>query len=127
MPPISKAVNGEVGVAMMSHFWKRFFVLLDDQGAHFLRFSVVGVLVAGREHIGAEHDAPFDFRAKPFLAGEVIDFIQGCRSCRPFSIADAVKAGEIGGGFGRGQDVVDGNRIFGDVEIDIDDGAALIF
>ena len=35
-----------------------------DQGAHFLRLPVIGVVIAGRKRVGAQHDAPLDLGAK---------------------------------------------------------------
>ena len=35
-----------------------------DQRAHLLRPEVVGVVVAGRQHVGADHDAPLDLACR---------------------------------------------------------------
>ena len=35
-----------------------------DERAHLLRLDVVGVVVAGREHVGADQDAPAHLRAE---------------------------------------------------------------
>jgi len=43
-----------------------------DEGADFLRGQVIGVVIAGREHIGADHDPAADFVAKAFGAGVLI-------------------------------------------------------
>jgi len=32
-----------------------------DQRPYLLRLQVIGIVIAGREHIGADHDAPADF------------------------------------------------------------------
>ncbi len=39
-----------------------------DQPAHLLRLQVVGVVVAVREHVGADQDAPLHFGAEAFGA-----------------------------------------------------------
>jgi hypothetical protein len=44
------------------------FVILSNQRTHLLRFQIVGIVVARTQDIRAEHDAPFDLRAKPLRA-----------------------------------------------------------
>src|SRR4051812_15421679 len=55
-------------------FCKTVLKVLLDQGADFLRAQVIGVVIAGREHIGTDHDAAADFVAKPLGAGLLVQF-----------------------------------------------------
>src|SRR5918992_4447769 len=43
--------------------------VLNDQGAHFLRLAVVGVVVAGRKRVGPEHDPALHFGAETLRPG----------------------------------------------------------
>ena len=47
-----------------------------DQGAHLLRLAVIGIVIAGGEGVGAQHDAPLDLRAKALAAGVAEDVPQ---------------------------------------------------
>ena len=84
-----------------------------DEGADFLGAAVVGVVVAGGEHVGAEDDAAFHFGAEAFLAGFFVEIEDVGGVGGAVAVADAVEAGEVGGGFGRGDDVVGGDGVFG--------------
>src|SRR3984957_3864000 len=46
--------------------------ILLDQRADLLRAQIIGVVIAGREHIGADHDAAGHFVAKPLGGGGLI-------------------------------------------------------
>src|SRR5215813_12672606 len=46
--------------------------VLLDQRAHFLRTQIICVVVAGGEHIGADHHPPAHFSAKAIAAGLLI-------------------------------------------------------
>ena len=49
----------------------------DDEGADLLRLAVVGVVVAGRQRVGAEHDAALDLGAEARRAGRHHHLIRG--------------------------------------------------
>ena len=73
---------------------------------------VVGVVVAGGEGVGADEDAPFGFVAEGFAAAFAVHFLQVFCLRAAVAVAHAVVAREVRGGFGRGDDVVGGNRRF---------------
>src|SRR5512134_2188758 len=50
------------------HLLKGSLKVLLDQRAHLLRLEIIGVVVAGAEGVGAQHDATLDFWAKTFTA-----------------------------------------------------------
>ena len=62
--PSSKATPGEVGVAIDVEARERRREVLGDLRAHALGLPVVGVVVAARERVGAEHDAALDLGAE---------------------------------------------------------------
>src|SRR5205814_10682614 len=80
-----------------------------------LRLDVVGVVVAGRERVRAEDHPALDLRAEAFAAGAAIRLEQ-VGSLDAQAVADAVVAGEVRGGFGRLDDVVDGEAVVGQRE-----------
>ena len=83
-----------------------------DQGADLLRLDVIGVVIAGREHIGADHHTPLHFAPKTFGAGHLVhvgDVLAGL----PEAVLHAVIAGEIGRGLRRGDNVIGRQGIFG--------------
>lgn len=82
--------------------------VLSDQGSHLLRAEVIGVVVTAAEHVGAEDDAAFDFGAEPRAAGEFVHFGR-IAAGDAGAVADAVEAGEVGGGFGGSDDVIGGD------------------
>jgi hypothetical protein len=59
--PMRKAVVGVSGSDHV-HLGRRASKSCLDEGAHLLGLEVVGVVIAGGEGIGAQHDAPFDLR-----------------------------------------------------------------
>src|SRR6266545_6762902 len=72
--------------------------ILLDQGADFLRAQIIGVVIAGGKHIGADHDAAADFVAKTLGAGVLVQFAD--RTARHAqAVAHAVVAREVGRGF----------------------------
>ena len=56
LAPSSKATPGAVGVTMKSNVSQACVEVARDQRADLLRAAVVGVVVAGGERVGAEHD-----------------------------------------------------------------------
>ena len=77
----------------------------DDQRAHPLGLAVVGVVVAGRQGVGAEHDPALDLGAEAGGAGRAVhggDVV----AVDPQAVAHAVVAGQVARRLGRGDEVV---------------------
>src|SRR5262245_54208732 len=94
--------------------------VLLDQRAHLLGAQVIGVVIAGREYIGADHDAAAHFRAKPLRASVLVhvdDVLAGFTQ----AVAHAVIAREVGGSLRRGHNVVGRQRVFGVRQRDLDE------
>ena len=77
----------------------------DDQRADLLGLAVVGVVVAGRQGVGAEHDAALHLGAEAGRAGAVVHLARG-GGVDPQAVADAVVAGQVARRLGRGDEVV---------------------
>src|SRR5262249_7769603 len=82
-----------------------------DQGAYLLRLAVVSVVITRGEHVGAEHDASFDFRSKTFFTSFAIHLPQLGRVFRAKSITNTIESREIRRRFGSGDDVVNRDRV----------------
>ncbi len=83
-----------------------------DQRPDPLRLPVVGVVVAGGERVGAEHDPALDLVAEAGGAGVLVhrrEVVGGDADAE----ADAVEAGQVGGGLGRREHVVGGDAVLG--------------
>ena len=63
-----------------------------------------------RQHIGADHDAAFDFAAETFGAGLFIHVGQIAVFRRAVAVAHAIEARQVAGGFRRRQHIVGGDR-----------------
>ena len=74
--PAAKAAVGAVGVSSTSHFSKACLKSRAISGADLLGLLVVGVVVAGRQHVGADHDAPAHFLAEARAAGVLVHLDQ---------------------------------------------------
>ncbi len=74
--PSANAALGAVGVSSTSHCLKAFFEVAGDQRAHLAGLGEIGVVEAGREHIGADDDAALHFRAEAGSAGRRIHVLQ---------------------------------------------------
>ena len=83
-----------------------------DQRAHLLRLLVVGVVVAGRQHVRAEQDAARDFGAEAARARRLVHAAQAV-AFDAQSVSHAVEAREVRRRLGRRDDVVDRNREVG--------------
>ena len=97
--------------------------LLRDQAAHLLRLDVVGVVVAVREHVGADQDAALGFGAEALaLLGHVLNVgvVLGA-----VAVANAVKARQVRARLGAGNDVVDRHAEPRIGKLDVDDLGAL--
>src|SRR5262249_22258057 len=76
-------------------FGKDFFEIALDQRAYLLCAQVVGVVIAGRKHVGADHDAPAHLLAETARA-RVLVHVGDVASGNAQTIAHAVVAREIG-------------------------------
>src|ERR1035438_4564605 len=85
----------------------------DDQGAHLLGLAVVGVVVAARQGVGAEHDPALDLSAEPLRTGERHDLLgaAGAVVADPQAVPHAIEPGQVGRGFAGRDQVVSGKRV----------------
>ena len=91
-----------------------------DARPDLLGLQVIGVVIAGRQHIGADHDAARDLGPEALRAGRLVHPGQAAAVRRDAqAIAHPVIAGEIGGGLGRGDNIVSRQRIFGHRQADV--------
>ena len=93
---------------------------VDDETAQVLGFFVVGIVVAGAEHVGAKQNAALDLFAEALAAGFADHFVDVVVVWRFVAVADAVVAAEVGGGLCAGQNVIDRQRVLqlGNGELD---------
>ncbi len=86
--------------------------IVADEPADFEGLEIIGVVVAGREGVVAQHDAAFDFVAEAFAARGGVHVDQAVELLGPVAVMDAVVAGQVAGRLGRGDQVVRGDRVF---------------
>ena len=77
-----------------------------NEAANLLCLAVVGVVITGRQCIGADHDAALHFLAKAFAACSLVHVFEIDRVFAAITIAHAIEAGEVGRCFGRGYNVI---------------------
>ena len=94
------------------------------QRAHLLGAAVVGVVVAGRERVGADHDAPLDLGAEALAARALVHVEQVGRVGAAVAVAHAVEARQVRARLGRRDDVVRRQRVLGVRQADLDARAA---
>ena len=80
--PMLERDVGAVGPTITSHVartraWKSSAI----SGARFCALQVVGVVVAVRQHVGADHDAALDLGAEALAARALVHVVQVARSC----------------------------------------------
>src|SRR6266478_9642432 len=92
------------------HLGKGVAEILRDQRTHLLPFQVIGIVVACRKHIRSKDDAAFHLSAKPGAPSFPIHRKQRV-PVHAQPVAHPVVARQVRTGLGRGDDVVDGNRI----------------
>ena len=101
---------------------ERAFEVALDQGADLLRAHVIGVVVAGREHVGADHQPPAHFGAEAAGAGLLVEVDDvGGRLAQ--AVAHAVVAREIARGLGRRDYIISGQRMARVGQADVDDAS----
>ena len=95
--PIPKATNGEVGDTSTSACSKAAREVAGDQRADLLRLPVVGVVVAGRQRVRADHDAALHLGAEARLAGQRHDVLERVHPvvADPQAVAHRVEAGQV--------------------------------
>ena len=101
--PSGNATVGDVGETSTSNRSSAAACSRQDHRPHLLRLAVVGVVVAGRERVGAEHDPPLRLVAEALVA-RPLDHLAESRRRHAQPVTDAVVAGQVGGRFsGRDQ------------------------
>ncbi len=80
--PMAKAADGVVGVRITSTFLKASVKSRRISAAQPLRLQVIGVVIAGRQHIGADQDAALHLGAEAVGAGVLIHLVQRRRPAR---------------------------------------------
>ena len=81
-----------------------------DQLPHALRLEIVGIVVAGRQHVGAGHDAALDLGAEALAARALIQVEQIARMLAAMAVAHAIEARQVRGALGRRHHVVGRHR-----------------
>ena len=94
--------------------------VLGDQPPDALRLKVVGVVIAVREDVGADQDAPFHFVAETLRARPGVHLGKIGEILRAVAVAYAVVAREVRARFRRRDHVVRGNRQLHVREADFD-------
>src|SRR5208282_2571860 len=83
-----------------------------DQRAHFLRPQIIRIIIAGGQHIGADHDAPAHFLAEAGGTGTLIH-LDDVAAGNAQPISHAVITSEIRRSLSRRHDVVGWQRVLG--------------
>ena len=94
--------------------------VVGDAPADLQGLAVVGVVVAGRQGVGAEHDPPFDFVAEPGGAGGHVHRV-GVGRRHPQAVAHAVIASQVARRLRRGDEVVGRQAVRERRHLDVDD------
>ena len=118
--PCANAADGAVGVSSASTCVKCLGEVAQDQRPHLLRAQVVGVVIAGRQHVGADHDAPPNLGAESRRAGALIQIAQ-IFAVLTQAEAHAVIACEVGRRLGGRDDVIGGQAVFRVRQRNVDD------
>ena len=122
--PKPKATEGAVGPMITSHVLKASVKSCGDQAADLLRLEVIGVVVAVREHVGADQDAALHFGAEALRPALAVHVVQVAVFGGAMAVAHAVEARQVGTGLGRRDDVVGRHRQAGIGQADLDRGRA---
>ena len=111
--PTRKATVGDVGETIRSKRRKAVSKSSLTRRAHLLRLAVVGVVVAGRERVRADHDAPLDLRAETLAARALVHLDEVFGAVGAVAVAHAVEARQVRAGLGRRDDVVRRQGVLG--------------
>ncbi len=87
--------------------------VVGDHAPELLRLQVVGVVVAVRKHVGADHDAALDLGAEAFAAARAVHLLQVAEVLGAVAVAHAVEARQVRRRFRRRDQVVDRDRQLG--------------
>ena len=90
--------------------------LLDD-GLDLQGFLIIGVIVAGGQHEGAQQDAPLHLPAKALGAGLAVEVGQILIVTGPPAVFHAVEAGQVGAGLSGGDDIIGGHDVLHDGQL----------
>ncbi len=85
--------------------------LVLDHRPHLLRLAVVGVVVAGRERVGAEHDAALGLLAEALPAGALVQLGEVALDVGAQAVAHAVVAGQVRARLRGSDEVVAGHPV----------------
>ena len=83
-----------------------------NQRANFQRLKIIGVVVARAQCVVANHNSALDFLAE-FFRARVRHHFHNVRAVDAGTVADAVIAFKIRGGFGGRNQIVSRNGVFG--------------
>src|SRR5271166_1460443 len=89
------------------------------QGAHTLRLQIIGVIVSGRQHVGADQHTAADLSAEPGGARQFVHLVEAV-AFDPQAKSHAVIAREVRRGLGRCDYVIGRERMFGHRQADLD-------
>ena len=95
--------------------------ILADQPADFECLEIIGVVVAGREGVVAQHDPPLDLGPEAFAARRGVHVDQAVELLGPMSVVHAVVAGQVARRLARSDDVIGGHAVLGVRQRDVDD------
>ena len=80
--------------------------IIGNHAANFLCLQVIGIVVAVRQHVGANHDATLDLITKTFGAGYLVHVNQVGVLVGAMTKLHPVKAAQVAGRLGWRDDVV---------------------
>ncbi len=110
-----------------SHCLNASWKSLRDDAADLLRLQVVRVVIAVRQHVGADQDAALHFRAEAFGARLLVHVEQIAVLGGAMAVAHAVETRQVRRGFRRRDHVVHGDRQLGLRQRDLDQRGAECF
>src|SRR6516164_9691060 len=112
LSPMAKAAEGVVGVRIASTTAAKQVSKSRLINVRTFCAQIIRIVITGREHVGADHDAPAHFLAKTGGAGLLVHFDDiAARNAQP--VAHTVVAREIGRGLGWRHDVICRQCVFG--------------
>ena len=94
------------------HLFEGLFKIALDQCPHLLGFTVICVVVTGREGVSPQHDPAFDLGPELLAAGLREHLPQVFAFAKTRAEADAIVTRQVGGGFSRSDQVIDRQSIF---------------
>src|SRR6185312_13101333 len=110
--PTPNAGPGVAGVRRTSHLLKA-SMKSRAMSVRNLGAGVVGVIVAGRKHVGSDQDAALHFLAEALGAALLIELDDIAHRGGPTPEAHPVIPGQVRGCLGRSDNIISGQRVFG--------------